>query len=447
MKYKKLLPLIVGGSIMAIGASPASAVTEQNAIVRAVNLEELSIILSTDSVHFNNDHSGLMKETIGVTGSTNYRGGYKISFSIYGDHNNLENLLTGDMIPSISNNTAESAFPSVGWGYSLDNATYKQVPMDSTKIYETSTAGTFDHDFTIGVNLSDETPSGRYENELMFTIVSDSAYHGADSVTYLQDVDNYICAATDLNEQVQLRDKRDGKKYWITRLRDNKCWMTQNLDLDLSKNMTLTPEDTDINYNWTPMNSTVHGMNNLADYKNSLDYPYSFDPGNFYFIGIDRYDEYGNPIEYGKDCDLYVSECNGFSTSPSALFGTHGHVGNYYNWAAAIATNDASDYIGNQTANTSICPKGWRLPNEFEANIFNLYQADDIAYVTETGDMEFDYISMSQQKSVATFYPYRGNMYRTNYILGYNGGSGGSFGRDGNSKGVPIRCTLRAVGE
>ena len=80
------------------------------------------------------------------------------------------------------------------------------------------------------------------------------------------------------------------------------------------------------------------------------------------------------------------------------------------------------------------------MPNEFEARIFNLYQADDITYVTETGDMEFGYINMSQQESVATFYPYRGNMYRTNYVLAYDG-----FIWD--SKGVPIRCVLRAVGE
>ena len=41
----------------------------------------------------------------------------------------------------------------------------------------------------------------------------------------------------------------------------------------------------------------------------------------------------------------------------------HAHIGNYYNWTAAIASND-STAISNRyaTASNSICPKGWRLP-------------------------------------------------------------------------------------
>ncbi|MBR3052092.1 hypothetical protein IKG60_00540 [Candidatus Saccharibacteria bacterium] len=41
----------------------------------------------------------------------------------------------------------------------------------------------------------------------------------------------------------------------------------------------------------------------------------------------------------------------------------HAHIGNYYNWTAAIASND-STAISNRYATTSnsICPKGWRLP-------------------------------------------------------------------------------------
>ena len=41
----------------------------------------------------------------------------------------------------------------------------------------------------------------------------------------------------------------------------------------------------------------------------------------------------------------------------------HAHIGNYYNWTAAIASND-STAISNRyaTASNSICPKGWHLP-------------------------------------------------------------------------------------
>jgi uncharacterized protein (TIGR02145 family) len=46
----------------------------------------------------------------------------------------------------------------------------------------------------------------------------------------------------------------------------------------------------------------------------------------------------------------------------------HGHVGNYYNWTAAIASNDSSSYTSDTSTDTSdnpqnsICPAGWRLP-------------------------------------------------------------------------------------
>jgi uncharacterized protein (TIGR02145 family) len=49
----------------------------------------------------------------------------------------------------------------------------------------------------------------------------------------------------------------------------------------------------------------------------------------------------------------------------------HGHVGNYYNWSAAIASNDTSGINTDGTnANTSICPKGWRLPSASDVNDF-----------------------------------------------------------------------------
>ncbi|MBR2840090.1 hypothetical protein IKE82_02055 [Candidatus Saccharibacteria bacterium] len=42
----------------------------------------------------------------------------------------------------------------------------------------------------------------------------------------------------------------------------------------------------------------------------------------------------------------------------------HYHVGNYYNWSAAVASNDTSSITTDLTVMPdSICPKGWRLPN------------------------------------------------------------------------------------
>ena len=41
----------------------------------------------------------------------------------------------------------------------------------------------------------------------------------------------------------------------------------------------------------------------------------------------------------------------------------HAHIGNYYNWTAAIASNDSTAISSRYaTASNSICPKGWHLP-------------------------------------------------------------------------------------
>ena len=38
------------------------------------------------------------------------------------------------------------------------------------------------------------------------------------------------------------------------------------------------------------------------------------------------------------------------------------HIGNYYNWMAAIAVNDVGAYAIDEDADQSICPAGWMLP-------------------------------------------------------------------------------------
>ena len=47
----------------------------------------------------------------------------------------------------------------------------------------------------------------------------------------MQEMTSTICADAAENDTAQLTDTRDGKKYWVTKLADGNCWMTQNLDL------------------------------------------------------------------------------------------------------------------------------------------------------------------------------------------------------------------------
>ena len=198
----------------------------------------------------------------------------------------------------------------------------------------------------------------------------------------MQDMETSICESTTLVDEqntLQLVDIRDNKLYWVTKLQDGHCWMTQNLDLDLSSSVALTSETTDLNdssltgaykegygYNptngiisWVPMNSTYSSINRSGFWNNDDNIAYSLDPGEWYWNGdIDS-----------PDCQ-YLNQnttCTDFSRVQSTQNEQY-PIGNYYNWPATIASNNSislthSTYndVVNSPQN-SICPKGWRLP-------------------------------------------------------------------------------------
>lgn len=198
----------------------------------------------------------------------------------------------------------------------------------------------------------------------------------------MQDMTTNICESTSLVDEqntLQLVDIRDNKLYWVTKLRDGHCWMTQNLDLDLSSSVALTSETTDLNDNslmgayqkgysydvehriisWTPENTTRnYAANTGTPWYDSLNKAYSLDPDEWYWNGNDN----------TPNCNYLTTTCEDFSRAPYNNNGAHGAVGNYYNWSAVIASDDSSSLTSNtytditKNPQNSICPKGWRLP-------------------------------------------------------------------------------------
>ena len=195
--------------------------------------------------------------------------------------------------------------------------------------------------------------------------------------------------------QYTLADKRDGKTYTIAKLADGKVWMTQNLDLDLNSNTTYTNQDTDLGWNtstssyqtasWTPSRSTyatatnnIHAWcaggtwNSQAGQCDNNNTPESYDPGDLYWNeATSGWLDWGS---YSDSCSHTTStpSCNE-SLNPISTYTSHTgdpttqlHLGNYYNWPAAIASNNASTYGANNTlTNQSICPVGWTLPYSY----------------------------------------------------------------------------------
>lgn len=69
------------------------------------------------------------------------------------------------------------------------------------------------------------------------------------SIDYMQDMTPQVCAATSARETKQLTDKRDGNKYWVTKMHDGNCWMAQDMDYDGGGDVRYTRADVD-NLQW-----------------------------------------------------------------------------------------------------------------------------------------------------------------------------------------------------
>ena len=77
---------------------------------------------------------------------------------------------------------------------------------------------------------------------------------------------------------------------------------------------------------------------------------------------------------YVDSCDATFENCDMSLRPPEPEYDLDGptledgtpsyHLGNYYNWTAAMALNDSSNYVGNNGVliEQSICPAGWTLP-------------------------------------------------------------------------------------
>ncbi len=212
--------------------------------------------------------------TANLTITTTDSAGYSLYlYSSDGDNSlrpkisSLANISTINATAGDVGLTLSSLKPNT-WGYNLgtttpdDTTTYFAVPTDnSTPIQtkDTSDTNSANDTYTLsfGAKVDASIPSGAYSNTLIIAVVAEPPYIPAFSgITTMQEMTSTICAYAEENETTRLTDTRDGKQYWVAKLKDGNCWMTQNLDLDLSINQPLTPENSDVISTWYPPRTT-----------------------------------------------------------------------------------------------------------------------------------------------------------------------------------------------
>ena len=318
--------------------------------------------------------------------STNNETGYSLYLSTANGESTLASLNPSvtDTIGAVSGTVEESGFGDNTWGYNLSEGTpsgsltYQAVPGDSTVQQGFGSEGPTTSDtytLTFGTKVNTSLPSGTYSNQVVVSVVANPGYvvDYFNGISTMQEMTTEVCQTAAANETARLRDTRDGKLYWVAKLADGNCWMTQNLDLDLDSSKPLTPADSDISDSrgsWTPTdtqdNTTGFSSN---DYYSTQ----SFNPGMFVYNlanwNICNYFTSTSCTNWANVSNMSpMTEIRDESTdivdTNSNTYDAHYLAGNYYQWNAATAGTGGSDVTTQyQDATDSICPKGWRLPS------------------------------------------------------------------------------------
>ena len=382
--------------------------------------------------------------TISVNVSTNSSYGYTLSASVgdgvtYQDSNLTDSDSGGTPFSSLatSDNLTLANFQNNQWGYTLASSfdsgtTYSGLSYGTEKIINSTRnlnggasigyIGGNSTSFTIGAKAPVGQVTGEYTNVINFTAVANvtpltcnPSGKTIGSIVCMQDLNggNYssVLASMTKNAQYQLIDNRDDSLYFVSKLEEqdgDHIWMTQNLDLCIgcSGTAALTSDNTDLNVSgtgayvsgytkdannkitWTPASTAISSTYTVSstgvddgpvspafagtwdEPVSGANVPYSAEAGEIYYYtsGSAANDTVYNSLAACVAAGHSASDC------------MHYHAGNYYNWSAAVASNDTSsftvddpyaqynEFVEFEKAENSICPSGWRLPAGMETN-------------------------------------------------------------------------------
>lgn len=391
-------------------------------------------------------------------------------------------------IPATSVEATYENLPLNSWGYSSSededlNPVFHAVSAnnrgdilganDATRIEVDEKTFTLSFAAHIGNNV----PADVYENEVTLSVVSNPLEAaGLSSISNMQEMTTEICENSKLGETKQLIDLRDNKSYWVAKLPDNGCWMTQNLDLDLGMTW---PDASLSDYSaavttYKPVTTSTTATSATIDSSNTATRSWSL--GDYIITKPATASDCGNPKNSFANCtaqftvvgsrkassdpDFYKNNNN--KTFSSTEYDAHYLVGNHYQWNTATAGTGGTIKAGQ--ASGSICPKGWKLPTS------NSVTAGSFGYLINAGSIDTNVATLTEPPysfvrsgyvsqntsfllySAGTYGNYWSSTPSSTNTLAYNLAFGGtdsldpsdSYNRnDGRNGGYSIRCIAR----
>ncbi len=179
--------------------------------------------------------------------------------------------------------------------------------------------------------------AGLYSNTIMMTAVPNVLPDTITSITYMQEINETVIASMETDQSYQLVDGRDKKIYWVTKLRDGRVWMTQNLDYDLEAK-TDRSELAEL--------GSLYPTNSEASVVATA-HRYYKDGGNYY---------------YDTDTDTYGDS----STLSFNNEKRHYQIGSFYNIETS-SREDEGDVVYYADA-SGLCPFSWTVPDAASSN-------------------------------------------------------------------------------
>ncbi len=457
IKSKKIVDIVgsgsLGGFILLLFMLLVPCATK-NVSAEASSIssnDQLSIALSPNvDMTFLPDDAGVIEfGEADLRISAGMRDGYTAYIAPSSDSSSLVNIEVPDAeIKATVNDAMPDQLEQNTWGFALisGNETevngreeiYRGLKSEEMTLTQTEVASNDHYKLSLAAKVDSKLPSGQYTTEFTISVVPNplKATNLSD-MTYMQEMTSTLCqntpSSSDYRNPVTKRliDLRDKKQYWVAKLADGNCWMTQNLALDINAEKGLTSADTDLNgmpngtgdetglVVWRKGNtgvdtlgqakvapsSTINNVNlsdsftatgsvNLGDWvltvpklqNNSIckvpdlftlcynfdnvvrvgegtDYPnatYQAQKGSYRFRdgqianetiriqtgGLTQWFDTDNIVTVNKDVSAY---------DPHYL------IGNYYQWNTATAGSGGN--LMNGEARDSICPRGWKIPN------------------------------------------------------------------------------------
>ena len=244
-----------------------------------------------------------------------------------------------------------------------------------------------------------------------------------DDLEIMQHMTPEICASASEGDTKQLIDWRDDKTYWVAKLADGNCWMTQSLELNFDDVKTLTPDTSDVTSNWTPGVSMLTNGNGGVQNSTTVQ---AWNLGDYVWTSPNTATSCGTTTGNLSYCPNQFTEVS--SMTPMTEYRTDGVVvdgntydahykaGYYYSYVAATAGTGTSVTTRGDKATDSICPKGFELPashstyNSTPGSFYNLLSKYGLTSSTTSGNNSITRAPL--------FFVRSGYVYPTNYLYG-----------------------------